>query len=183
MKLWKTHSRKLVLDYGKYLTVEERVVESPSGIEIDNWTWVITPEYVDVLAITINGMFICLNQCKYAINQESTTTVGGYIEDDEHALEAAKRELREETGYSSSKWISLGSYYVDGNRGCGRAHLYLALEANKIAEADSHDLEVGQVILLTRTELENKLYRGEFLALPWAATIGLALHYLDKHTQ
>ena len=50
----------------------------------------------------------------------------GYIENDEKPIEAAKRELLEETGYEAEEFIPIGSYYQD--QGCSSAynHYFLA---------------------------------------------------------
>ncbi|MCD8562284.1 MAG: NUDIX hydrolase [Bacilli bacterium] len=55
----------------------------------------------------------------------------GYIDEDETSLEAAKRELEEETGYTSESFLKLFSYYQD--QGCSRvkSDCYLALDCFK----------------------------------------------------
>ncbi len=54
---------------------------------------------------------------------------GGYIDANEDPLTAAKRELLEECGYTSNRWIALSSGVADANRGCGVGHLFLAVDA------------------------------------------------------
>ncbi|MGB0388648.1 MAG: NUDIX hydrolase [Ardenticatenaceae bacterium] len=178
MEPWKTRSRSIVLDYGKFLKVENHVVELPDGRLIEDWAWVITPDYINVVAITHDGLFLCFRQTKYAVEGTTLGFVGGYIEPDEAPLLAAQRELLEETGYEASQWIELGQYRVDSNRGAGMAYLFLALDARPIAEPDSDDLEEQQLLLLTRSQIEEALSAGEFKVLPWAAAGALALRHL-----
>ena len=66
---------------------------------------------------------------------------------------AAQRELLEETGYSAAEWINLGQYAVDGNRGAGVAHFFLAKGAVKTQEIKADDLEEHQMVLLDRPEI------------------------------
>lgn len=175
MKTWKTLSRKTILDHSRYLTVEEHIVELPDGRQIHNWCWIITYDYVNVVAQTIHGKFICFRQTKYGVEGVSLAPVGGLIEAGEDPLAAAKRELLEETGYQAASWKSLGSYRVDANHGCGMAYLFLAEGAEKIVEPYSDDLEEQALLLLDRGEMQAALLAGEFKVLGWGMVIAMAL--------
>jgi ADP-ribose pyrophosphatase len=175
MSHWKTHQSHAVLSYGKWLTVEDRTVETPDGQVIPGWPWVITPDYINVLAVTPEGRYVVFRQGKYGLEGESLAVVGGYIEPGEDPLEAARRELHEETGYAAPEWISLGSYRVDPNRGVCMGMLYLARGAVKTGEVHADDLEEQHLLLLTRAEVEAGLRNGQFKVLAWAANIALAL--------
>jgi ADP-ribose pyrophosphatase len=180
MQPWKTLSRSTILDHSKFLIVENHSIELPDGRIITDWPWLITPDYINVLPITEEDEFLCFRQTKYAIHGTSLAPVGGYLEPDEEPLKAAQRELLEETGYQAAEWIDLGHYVVDGNRGAGTAHLFLARGARRVMEAKPDDLEELQLRRLTRSELEEALASGEFKLLPWAANAALALSYMDR---
>lgn len=175
----KTVSREIVLDQAPWLVVENHTVQLPTGEVVPDWAWVITPPYVTIAAITLEGFFLCFRQEKYAADGISLATVGGYLEKGESPLDAAQRELREETGYEAHQWTHLGSYPVDANRGSGTGHLFLARDAKRVVEPVSDDLEEQDLVLLTRQEVVSALKRGEFKIMSWAATIGLALAWLD----
>jgi 8-oxo-dGTP pyrophosphatase MutT (NUDIX family) len=180
MQPWKTHSRQTVLDHGKFLVVENHTVELPDGRTITDWPWLITPDYINVVAVTKDEEFLCFRQTKYGIEGVSLAVVGGYLEPGEEPAAAARRELVEETGYEASEWMSLGQYRVDPNRGAGMAHLFLARGAQYVCEADADDLEEQELLRLNRVEVETALLAGQFKALAWAAAVALALHHL-KH--
>ena len=178
MDSWKTLSRETVLDRGKFLRVEDHTVQLPDGRVIEQWPWVISPDFINVVAMTEAGEFLCFHQVKYAVEGEVLATIGGYLEPGEEPLAAAKRELLEETGYEASEWIALGQYRVDANRGVGTAHYFLALHARHVADRDADDLEEQHLLHLTRAELETALDTGQFKALPWVAIVALALRRL-----
>lgn len=178
MKPWKTKSRQTVLHEPPWLTVERHSVELPDGRLLPGWQWVITPNYINVVAVTETGHFLCFRQVKYGIEGPTLGIVGGYIEKGEEPFAAAQRELREETGYESADWVSLGSYLVDPNRGVATGHLFLARQAHYTAPRDADDLEEQELLLLTRSQLETALENGEIKVLAWAAAVALALRHL-----
>lgn len=175
MKSWKTKSRRTVLDQRPWLVVENHTVELPDGRLIPDWQWIITPDYVNVVAVTANERFICFRQVKYGLEGTTLGIVGGFVEEGEEPMEAARRELVEETGYESSDWTPLGSYRVDPNRGIAMGHLYLARQARYVTPRNADDLEEQEMLLLTRAEVETALAGGEFQVLAWAACLALAL--------
>jgi ADP-ribose pyrophosphatase len=175
MKPWQTRSRHTILNHSKWLTVENHTVGLPDGRVIEDWPWVITPDYVNVLAVTIDNQFVCFRQTKYAVAGTTLAPVAGYIEAGEDPLAAAQRELLEEAGYVANEWIDLGKYAVDGNRGAGTAYCYLATAAWRTAALPSDDLEEHEQLLLSRAELETAVLNHEFKLASWAALAALVL--------
>jgi len=180
MQPWKTLARRTILNHSKFLIVEEHTVALPNGRIIDDWPWIITPDYINVTAVTAEGLFLCLRQTKYSVEGTSLAVVGGYLEPGEDPLAAAKRELREETGYEATEWLTLGCYPVDGNRGAGVAYPFLARGARQMAEINADDLEEQELLLLSRPEVEAALDEGKFKSLPWAAAVALALRQVRE---
>jgi len=179
LRVWKTLSRKTILEHGKFLTIENHVVELPNGTTISDWAWIIIPNAAIVLPVTPEGKFLCFRQTKYAVQGTSLAPVGGMIEENEDPFEAAKRELREEMGCEALNWVNLGSYVLDPNRRCATMHLFLALDAKQVTEPESDDLEDQELLVLSKDEIKKSLREGEFKIVAWAAVVALGLDYLD----
>lgn len=175
MQPWKTVDRRVVLENGKWMTVEYRTLELPDGQQITDWAWLVLPHYVNVAVVTAEGKYVCFRQVKYAVEGVSLAPVGGYLEAGEDALGGAQREVLEETGYQASEWVNLGQYAVDGNRGAGVGHMFLAKGAKQVAAVNADDLEEQEMVLLERVEVEAALRAGAFKVLPWATVMALAL--------
>ena len=175
MQPWRTRSRRTVLDRSPWLSVESHAVELPDGRVVEDWPWIVGREFVNVVAVTVAGSFLVFRQVKYAVEGTSLAPVGGYLDEGEDPESAARRELLEETGHEAARWTPLGSYAVDGNRGAGIAHLYLARDARRVAEPLVDDLEEQELLTLSRAEVEDALLAGEFKVVSWATVVALAL--------
>lgn len=178
MKPWKTKTRRTILDQRPWLLVETHTVELPDGRLIPDWPWIITPDYVNVVAVTEDARCLCSRQVKYGLEGTTLGIVGGFVEEGEEPIQAARRELLEETGYESTDWTHLGSYRVDPNRGVAIGHFYLARQARYVTPRNTDDLEEQEIVLLTRSEMEAALAGEEFKVLAWAASVALALRQL-----
>lgn len=180
LNIWKTISVETILNHNKFLKVENHVVQLPDGQIIPDWSWVIIPDSIIVLAVSADDKFMCFRQTKYALQGTSLAPVAGMLESNETPLQAAKRELLEEMGCEASEWIDLGGYILDSNRGIATANLFLALNAKNVAEPNCDDLEEQEFVFLNKEEIETALKAGEFKILPWAATVSMSLNYLNR---
>jgi ADP-ribose pyrophosphatase len=152
---------------------EERVV-LPDGREVDGFLWVRTRDFVAIVAVTERDEVVLIRSYKHGARTVSLSVPAGYIEDGEEPLLAAKRELREETGYAAGDWSSLGRYVVDGNYSVATEHIYLVRDASKVAEPESGDLEEMEVVLVPRDQISEYVRRGEVVQLSSAAALALA---------
>jgi ADP-ribose pyrophosphatase len=133
------------------------------------------PDFALIVPQTREGEIVTLRQYKHGVKRISTMLPAGLIHEGEEPLACAQRELREETGYTSSRWHHLGAFVVDGNRGCGHAHLFAALESRRSAESQVDELEPLEVRLASPADVVQAVARGEMVALAHVAALMLAL--------
>lgn len=178
MNTWKTLSSKIILELGRWLRVESHNIQSPDGRVINDWAWIVTPSSVTILPETTDGRFVVLRESRYAFEGDSLGMVGGYIEDGETPLQAAKRELLEETGYKADNWINLGNFWISGTRGIGQRNFFLARSAHFFAPPTEKDPEAHDVLFMNFEELEKALLEGQVKTVTAATAIGLGSLYL-----
>jgi ADP-ribose pyrophosphatase len=175
MKLWETLSRKTVSSHPPWLELERHKIALPNGERIEDWMWVQTPDFVNVAVVDPEGNYHCFRQQKYAVPKITLAVVGGYVDEGETPIKAAHRELEEEMGFRSAEMTSLGNYIMDGNRGCGTGHLFLAENCTQNGTSVADDLEDQEHIVLTPDKLKEALLQGKFGVASWTATLALAL--------
>ena len=116
---------------------------------------------VCVVPLTEDGKVIVERQFRYPLGQVITEIPAGKLDSfDEDRLEAIKRELREETGYTASGWISLGDYHPAAAYTDERITMYLAKGLQK-GERDLDEDEFLDVIEVDLEELVKDIMDGK----------------------
>tara|TARA_Y100000588_G_scaffold378377_1_gene458752 strand:- start:1352 stop:1894 length:543 start_codon:yes stop_codon:yes gene_type:complete len=99
-------------------------------------------ESVCIVAIDENDVVVLVRQYRLAAGQQLLEIPAGSMEPNETPLEAAQRELREETGRLASKWEKLGGYYAAPGYTAEFLHLFLAKELSKGPDDQDEDEDV-----------------------------------------
>ena len=171
---WRTLAKRELLAEPDHFRVSVEKVQLPDGRVVDDFYQIELREYVVIFAETDGGLVVAERHYKHAPRRVILDLPAGHLEQGEEPLHTARRELLEETGYSAAEWRLLGTFHVNGNQGCGKAHLFLARGVRKLQPPSSDDLEDTEVLLLPRSHLLTALKNGEVATLSSAAAIALA---------
>lgn len=154
----RTKEEKSIFD-GKILHVFNNTVILPNGKEA-------TREIIRhigavcVIPVTDDGKVIIERQFRYPVNDVITEIPAGKLDaSDEDRLEAAQRELREETGYSADEWIDMGIYYPAAAYSDEKITMYLAKGLHK-GEQELDADEFLNVELVPLSELVEEVMSG-----------------------
>lgn len=168
---------KMLKDYKKFNIKNKEVLETIKG----NFLHIIKSKYtlnndevlireeliknngnsdaVIVMAVTTDNKVLLTIQPRVITKKVIAYELpAGYIDQNEKPIEAAIRELKEETGYIAKEHISLGSYYQDP--GCSNTinHCFLFKGCTKVKEQSlDHDefIEVEEVTIKELLEMVN----------------------------
>mgnify|MGYP000536628861 CR=1 FL=1 len=116
-----------------------------------------------VVPVNDDGKIILITQYRYPHNEVVLELPAGKLEKGEDPMECAKRELTEETGYSTKEITKLGKIFTTPGFCSEVLHIYLA----KGLKAGNHAREEGeediQLVELSLDDIEEKIKSGEIV--------------------
>ena len=160
---------------GKIIKLYNDDVICPNGIKTTR-EYIVHPGGVCILPI-IGEYVLLIKQFRYAYRKELYELPAGKLEKGEAPLEAAKRELEEETGYKADNFISLGHVYPTCGYSSEIIYLYLAKDFVK-TETHLDEDEVIELEYVPLNEVKNMIADGR---IKDAKTIASVMRYLIKY--
>lgn len=164
----------------EWIDFRESTYRFPDGREIGPFYSYSRRDYVVIVASDEEGNYLCVRQFRQGIKEVTTEFPAGGIErkdgkeyaaEDEvnapkevaeDALETAKRELREETGYESDEWEYLLAVPSNATIADNYAYIFTAKNCRKASGQDLDDFEFVDVIKHTEDEIEEMITEGKF---------------------
>ncbi|MCG6534960.1 MAG: NUDIX hydrolase [Syntrophales bacterium LBB04] len=174
LQKWETLSSEVVYRAQHWFTIVKDVVKLPNDRIVEDYYRIEAPEYILIYAKSHDGKVLVERQYKHGIGSITTTFPAGFIDDDESPLDAAKRELIEETGFRASTWKTMGSYVIDGTRHYGTAHYFMAEDLERVSEPMLNDMEQIEIDFLPVDGLMELIAQGSISLLPGVAIIAMA---------
>lgn len=157
---WKT-LRSEYLIRRPWMTARQDKVELPDGRINDHYYVLEYPDWVNTIAITKDGLYIVEQQWRHAEGCVSTEICAGVIEPGETPLEAARRELQEETGFGGGTWTELLTCSPNSSTMNNHCHSFLAEGVEQISGQHLDRNEDISVMFLERQELFRLLQEGQ----------------------
>jgi 8-oxo-dGTP pyrophosphatase MutT (NUDIX family) len=162
---WKMRSSSYVYS-DKWFRARADSCEFPDGRIIEPYYVVEVPDWTNVIVVTEEERVILVRQYRYPVDQVTLELPGGVIEKGEEPMAAAKREMQEETGYTSDNLELLMKLAPNPAINNNTAYFFLARNARPATTILNPDVyEDIDVLSLSKEEMialvrENKMQHG-----------------------
>lgn len=154
-----------------WMTARREHVKLPTGAEIQDFYVLEYPEFCNVIAITNDGMFLMERQYRHAQRLTGYEIPAGCVEDGEAPMDAAKRELYEETGFGGGEWSHFMTISPNAGACTNSSHTFLAIGVEQISEQHLEESEDIKIVLMEQEEVIRMLKNDEFHQAMMAAPL------------
>lgn len=164
-----------------WLTARRDRVRLPNGKVMDDYYVLEYPDWVNVIAITKDGDLILERQYRHAQQLVGYEIPAGVVEDGEKPVEAAKRELLEETGYTGGDWRHFMTISPNAGACTNHSHTFIATGVEKTDTQHLEQTEDIAVIPLSHEQVFQLLQDNQFHQAMMAAPLWKYFFTLKHH--
>lgn len=134
----------------EHIKVFSRKLKLPNDKIVD-WTFTGRRDAVGVVAVFEDDTILLVRQYRPAVKMATLEIPAGLLEEGECPMEAALRELEEETGYRANKIEKICEYFMSPGVSAGKFYLYYAEE---LVQTEQH-LDEDEFVEVERESLKN----------------------------
>lgn len=163
-----------------WLTARKDEVQLPDGRINPEYYILEYPDWVNIIAFTKDGQMILERQYRHGLGKTCYELPCGVVEAGEAPLEAAKRELLEETGYAGGVWQEWMTLSPNASANSNLVHCFLARDVEKVAEQDLDPTEDISVSLHSEAFVRNLLADNQVMQAQMAAPLWKYFYLRDK---
>ena len=169
-KKWKILSSEYLVQR-PWLTARRDVAELPDGRVNHEYYVLEYPDWVNIIAITKDGKIVMERQYRHALGNTCYELPCGVIEKGETPLEAAMRELLEETGFAGGEWQEWMTLSPNPTTSTNLAHSFLAVGVEKVSGQHLDATEDIDVYILEQDYVRELLQNNQILQALMAAPL------------
>ncbi|MGH7800317.1 MAG: NUDIX hydrolase [Thermodesulfobacteriota bacterium] len=160
IKKWNVVRSESLNSY-KVFSTRKDISISPITGENHDFYVVEAPDWVNVVAITADDQIILIEQFRHGTRSITLEIPGGMVDPDESPLEAARRELLEETGYDTDEWVCIGKINPNPAIQNNTCYTFLASNARRVQIPSFEGTEDIGILVKPATNITNLVSEGK----------------------
>lgn len=155
-----------------WLTLRQDCVRLPNGTLIEDYNILEYPDWVNIIAVTTEGMVVLVRQYRHGIRAVHYELPAGICDATDPSPEhTARRELLEETGYGGGDWSLWSTLSANPGTHSNRSRTYLANGVGLLQPPQLEATEDLRVHLVSPDEVHRILAAGEVMQALHAAPL------------
>jgi len=174
---WRRESSKQIADCRVFTVREDACLREGNGQQATFFV-VESPTWVNVIALTQSREVVLIKQFRHGIETTIIEIPGGMVDPGEKPLDAAKRELVEETGYTSDSWTFLGKSHPNPAIQNNEIFHYLAIDCERTGNIHFDDHESITTDLVPLDGVRRMIADGKISH----SLVVAAFYYLDHRS-
>lgn len=175
---WQILKSKYVID-DRWLKVRSDKCIMPDGQVVEPYYVFEYPNWVNVFGITKENKVVLVKLYRHGIGKTVVELPSGAMEDsDKSPMDAAKRELLEETGYTSDNFTQTGVVSPNTSNHSNLTYCFLARDLECVTSPKPDRTEEIETVLIPFEQSIKMHKNGEFLQALHVSSIYYALNYL-----
>ena len=158
-KKWKLRKSTELNDYRIFSTRKESAV-SPEDGTVHDFYVVDAPDWVNIIPVTPSGEIVLIRQFRHGTGEVTLEIPGGMIDPGESPVQCARRELLEETGFTSARWKRIGCVRPNPAFMSNSCYTFLASGCERTSEPSFDATEDIETLLVSPAEIKRHIREG-----------------------
>lgn len=171
---WPRQASQPLHNYRVFTTRQDTRISPRTGQEHTFYV-IESPDWINIIPLTAEGEVVMIEQFRHGTAAITLEVPGGMVDEGEAPIEAAVREMREETGFAAEKVLPIGQVAPNPALFNNSCYSFVALNCHRVGEQSFDGSEDISVRLIPLADVPDMIRAGQ---ITHALTID-AFYFLD----